>query len=80
MRRDELVHGTIYRCNLTGLLMLVHRSTHTGPDPSDVRRQVTTSTVRAWYYNPVTGTYQWTSVEDGQLSPITALPVAAVKL
>lgn len=63
-----LFPGRTYLCRLSRHPVLVLEQRHTGPDPSDPRSTVVTSTLYGWHYNPVYGVYQRVALHHYQLA------------
>lgn len=63
----NLLPGTIYVDRLSFLRVLVLVDERVGPDPTDVRKRVTSRRLYGWYFSAVWGRHMRMELHDGQL-------------
>lgn len=66
-RLDQLQPGTIYRCALSGYLVLVRQVVHRGPTLGDPKQPSEVKRLVGWYWNPVWGKHTEMELHDHQL-------------
>jgi hypothetical protein len=69
LRLSELDPGLVYRCVLSGFLVLVEQQESEGPDPKDPRKTVRTKRKVGRYWNPVYAGIHLMELRDHQLMP-----------
>lgn len=71
---SDLKPGTVYRCRLSHLAVLVERTEITGPATGNPKDETTTVRLRGLYYNPVYGVHQRMELVDHLLTHVPGVP------